>query len=63
MDQTNAVNHTCSDHKGKKSFFGGFFNRTECLVLAQSGHSSLGGFMSAFGGKADMEFAAQNVCL
>jgi hypothetical protein len=31
-------------------------NRTECPLLAISGHSSLCGFMSAIGGKADIKW-------
>ena len=36
---------------------------SRCPLLAQSRHLLQCGFMSAFEGKADMEFNAQNVCL
>ena len=35
---------------------------SRCPLLAQSGHSSAAGSMSAFGGKADMTIAQRNVC-
>ena len=34
----------------------------ECRLVALNGHSPSCGLMSAFGGKADMEFITQNVC-
>jgi hypothetical protein len=39
-----------------------FLEIAEWRLLAQSGHLMQCGIMSAFGGKADMGFAAQNVC-